>query len=777
MFQLPPPTEEQEVIIQSIKTHNVIVNAVAGSGKTTTNLLIAVDNPDKRILILTYNKRLKLDTKRKITALGLTNVEAHSYHAFCVRYYSRLGYTDRGLSAVLSQRDPDRFSFDIIIVDECQDVNQLYFKFIKKIISDNSIIPWLCLLGDPNQSIYAYNGADPRYLTLADQLLDGRPWCKLTLSISFRLTDETSEFINRCIFGYEKIRTDKPTRKRLCYYIYKKPIEIFNEVLRQLTEYDVEDIFVLTPSVRKAAGRVEKPIRVVANLLTKRGIPIHISTSDEENLTDEIMRGKIVFSTFHQVKGLERKVVIMDSFGAEYFKFYARNVDQKTCPNPIYVAITRPTEQLILFRNARFGPFQFVNELLVHSRFGVRGHIRYVKNSTENVSQSEFSPFPIGVTDLIRHLDFFTVRKAINYFTRTLIQEKSTNVGIPCNIKSGTLTEDVSEINGTAIPACYEYFTKETFSIKEDGFIEPFSIEKLLRYSNEYCSEVSGYKFKLAQIQNYNWLTQDKLDQCLVRMRIISTEANYEIKVSTDDFNNKLRRGGLRGRIDCIDDENVFEIKCTSSLKDIHFIQLAIYMYLNNNYRQQYKLFNVYTNEIYRIDSTRENLYAMISFIIDNKNSYGESTDEDFIEENTEHDFITFIGVSTDGLPVKNSMDEYYHPSEVQHWPNLTKFEYATYKDGQKIDEYDGLDIPQELELGKIITYTGQVSIDIILAYAYRNRRLDLVNTFNVVEPISLISMFDYESIPPVELYYRVFGDNPDCSIIDIYADCYYSLN
>jgi superfamily II DNA or RNA helicase len=53
------PSSEQQLIIDAIKRgENVSVNAVAGSGKTTTILGIAKQIPEKKILQITYNLSL-----------------------------------------------------------------------------------------------------------------------------------------------------------------------------------------------------------------------------------------------------------------------------------------------------------------------------------------------------------------------------------------------------------------------------------------------------------------------------------------------------------------------------------------------------------------------------------------------------------------------------------------------------------------------------------------------------------------------------------------------
>jgi superfamily II DNA or RNA helicase len=109
-YVLCTPSEEQSQIIQSVLDgKNVIVDSVAGSGKTTTILHIGKALPEKKILVLTYNAKLKIETREKATSLELENMEIHSYHAFCVKYYDHRCHTDPGIIAVLkSDKKPKK---------------------------------------------------------------------------------------------------------------------------------------------------------------------------------------------------------------------------------------------------------------------------------------------------------------------------------------------------------------------------------------------------------------------------------------------------------------------------------------------------------------------------------------------------------------------------------------------------------------------------------------------------------------------------------------------
>ena len=100
---LLPPSDEQQAVVRAVADgNNVIVDSVAGSGKTTTVMHLAHALPNKRMLLLTYNSRLKVrhwpawtplhectstivvlqeETRARVTALKLPNLEVHSFHA------------------------------------------------------------------------------------------------------------------------------------------------------------------------------------------------------------------------------------------------------------------------------------------------------------------------------------------------------------------------------------------------------------------------------------------------------------------------------------------------------------------------------------------------------------------------------------------------------------------------------------------------------------------------------------------------------------------------
>ena len=77
-------TEEQINILAS--NDNIKINAVAGSGKTTTIIEYAkTRDPNSRILYLAFNKSVKLEAAKRFSAAGLSNVKVETAHSLAYK--------------------------------------------------------------------------------------------------------------------------------------------------------------------------------------------------------------------------------------------------------------------------------------------------------------------------------------------------------------------------------------------------------------------------------------------------------------------------------------------------------------------------------------------------------------------------------------------------------------------------------------------------------------------------------------------------------------------
>jgi hypothetical protein len=683
--ELPTPSVEQAAVIEAVKAgSNVVVDSVAGSGKTTTSLLLGKSLPAKRFLLITYNSRLKQETRDRVLAAGITNIEVHSYHSCGLKYYRDPCFTDLDLKNILKEDSPARkqIDADVLIFDEAQDLTPIYFRFLLKILRDNKVKkPQILVLGDHLQCIYDFpqKGADYRYLSLASQLFPSdNNWISLFLKISYRITKPIEWFVNEVMLGYPRMISVKESMEPV-RYITGNPFSVvpqyfFNEIMSLLDVYEPDDIFILGPSVK--SNNDMNPINKLENLLVKNGISCFCPTNDDEELKDEVLKGKVVFSSFHQSKGLERKVVIVAAFSSSYY-FVGKDEPRDVCPKPIYVGATRAKERLYLWGEdgGNGKPLPFLKHHLMDNPKWLRNFRKISLNPSkksgkpDDDSKKENRYLQRRVTDLTRFIPEEVTHMILELLQIKTIKEANEEFVIPLLVETPDgKKESVADINGTAIPAIYEHRLTGSISIQED--LDRFYLNKLqsgnslsemrkawvkvikevptkpkdyLLMANLYHSYMSGYLFKVVQIHEYSWLTQRMVENLLgvlnknIKKDSKTLEFEYSLKFEEYDWGTKSIL--LEGRADLIDDDTLWELKCVDSIKSEHLVQLALYawlwenVYRAENGRRSFKILNIRTGEVQEIKGI-QNLDSVVDIVLDNHfRTANKKTDEEFLAD------------------------------------------------------------------------------------------------------------------------------------------------
>ena len=389
---VPPPSEEQQTVCDHmVAGDNVVVDACAGSGKSTTILSVARCLPKQRFLQVTYNAALRKEFQAKVQEYGLKNVDVHTYHSLAVRYFSPDAYTDTGIRRLLGSlpgqgetevANPTLVGkYNIVVLDEAQDMTLLYFRLIQHLLRCVCASTTrrtrggggvrhrvqLLVLGDWMQGLYEFKGADIRFLTLApeiwapfaDRFLRTATFRRCTLRTSYRITRPMASFVNHVMIGSGGSGAGGTGSRLLAcrdgaqvvYLRHGRPqLEriVVHHILRILEDGDLpSDIFILGASVKGTNSNVRK----MENALVERGIPCHVPMLENDSMDERVIRGKVVFSTFHSVKGRQRKYVFIMGFDQGYFTHYARNLPEDRCPNTLYVGCTRATHRMFLLEN------------------------------------------------------------------------------------------------------------------------------------------------------------------------------------------------------------------------------------------------------------------------------------------------------------------------------------------------------------------------------------------------------------------------------------------
>lgn len=665
---IKPSKEQLNIIEASVNNKNVICNAVAGSGKTTTLIFLGMKLKHKKILQITYNKQLKHEVRNKVEELQISNIDIQTYHGLAVKYYDSNAHTDDNMAKILKYDLKIRYrpNYDIIVIDEVQDMTPNYYELIYKFINDIGYKNNILILGDSYQSVYEFKNADKRFLLFSSNLWNKKGFEQLTLRESFRMTTQISSFVNKVMLGHDRIISHKRGKHPVYYYrtnIFKnmgETDEFYLKIIYFLNNgYNYDDIFILSPSLKS----LDSPCKKLENLLVKNNIPVFFTRNEEDGIDNQIIAGKIVFTTFHQAKGRERKIVFIFGFDESYFDLYAKDKNKRVCPAELYVAATRASEILLVVENEKYNPLPFLKKPAYQIK--KYSFVQYISDNTKKekkikkkIKEKSIMSHNSTVKELTMYLSEITINEItpiIEILFKTIKQPQTdSTTDIPLTIETlNGLREDVSDLNGIVIPAIYEKkITNAKSSLEKiiDQYSETKnkdcddiisknlcklskynddSINKYLLMGNIYIAITENIFCKLNQIDNYEWLNQNMINICFKNLeQNVLNNAKYEQIIyhnSKNYFTFEHEIYGdinISGRIDAYDDTYVWEFKCVSALTLEHLLQLIIYAWLwekCEGSNRKYRILNIKTGEVRELEYQSHLIDAIIELVFINK--------------------------------------------------------------------------------------------------------------------------------------------------------------
>lgn len=359
------PSAEQRVIMDSFyEGYHVKINSVAGSGKTTLILQLGriLAKKGQNGLIITYNRSLCNDTKKRVEKMGLSaTMDVHTYHSACGLLYGLRGQVRRDIDmknvVENSQLRCDMRSplskYDAIFIDEFQDMNPIYAELIKKILTVRETLQ-VVAVGDVRQCINYYNGSDTFYFNSIETFTPGREekWRFHKMTTSYRLTPSVGKFVQRA-FGTESSDTivgGNMKSKDVLPIYYRTPIsdcpssrKLIDHIFLAIEEYGIDNVCIMAFTVTKFIpfnGFIEK----LQMKLKDNQMDIHLKTSDADGSV-ECEKGKLLVCSFNAMKGREKEVCFV-FIGLEADKYRDPREEPSTISNLCYVALTRARAEL-----------------------------------------------------------------------------------------------------------------------------------------------------------------------------------------------------------------------------------------------------------------------------------------------------------------------------------------------------------------------------------------------------------------------------------------------
>lgn len=588
---------------------------------------IAAQYPHLRIAFSVYLKLLQLENERRLQKYP--NAEIFTIHKMAKLLFGSVVRDDVELLEQIKRAvsrnelpEGDFVPFDIIVLDEFQDCDDLLYWLIICFIRVNTRKrggrpAHLVILGDERQSIYRFRGADHRYLTQAPKLLgpiSSHSFVELPLSESFRLSNETVQFINQTFLGGDSYMASSKSGPKPIVFRYSPPDinALAKELAALIKQYGAENSAIIAPSVRK-----NRPLIKLVNILSKEyGIPVAQPIDYDSPVDEETLDGKLSISTIHGFKGRERDLVILLEIDTSFFRYLGRDLPDNTCPNEVFVALTRAVEQLVLVHDEREKLMPFVS---VDNLYETAEVINLTSNKAKITSPNapgralQFGldlPPKVNVTDMARYIRGERLDAVIQRdlcIPESLPEKKHIRIpDVVCSDPVKGFYEAVSDINALVILAAFQHAITGAATLfgSNNQFIEEGpsictdqQISRLCRRACAYQARISGYQPRYLQMKNHDFKWINLEDLALAQSRLQSelgdsaSNLKFEVDVKRYLVVDK-RETLLYGRADVVtaptisEDgeiesvESVREIKFVSRLSNEHIVQACTYAYL-----------------------------------------------------------------------------------------------------------------------------------------------------------------------------------------------------
>ena len=390
----------------------VIITAGPGTGKTRTLIeriiwmIIEKGAASESILALTFSNRAANEMRERLdkalSALGRkNNVGIYTFHGFAYSLIqsepARFGFS--GVPQIVENKEiialeqgefcdyqdllelsvkalsEEAFcrqckdKFKAVLVDEYQDINELQYKMVRFLTDRDSE---LFVIGDPDQSIYAFRGSDNSYFKGFTDDYPGAQCIELVRNYrsSQEILDASSAMISSCMY------TDKT---KIWSGKYSAPV-IFTlsptpaSEAEQVVKY-IEDLLGGTSSFALNSGRGQNQLsdsidlgdiavlyrnhslsNEIEEALKRSAIPFQrviksgISVLNQEYEDYDPRADAVTLMTMHASKGLEWKAVFIIGCQEDTIPFrnYYDDPDIDEERRLFYVAMTRAKEFLLL---------------------------------------------------------------------------------------------------------------------------------------------------------------------------------------------------------------------------------------------------------------------------------------------------------------------------------------------------------------------------------------------------------------------------------------------
>ncbi|WP_329792057.1 AAA family ATPase [Lentzea sp. DG1S-22] len=329
---------EQRRMIDAVRAgRDVIVDATVGSGKTTAIQALCTEvGRSRKVLYLTYSKLLKADAQRRVRHAKVQNYHGIVYPSLVeAGIRCGIGESIRRFNAAFTELSAGFPRFDLLVVDEYQDINEEYAQLLRNIKSLNPSMQTV-LVGDLAQKVQSNTTLDvqrfTREITRQAELM---PFTQ-----SFRVGPELgallSEAWNKPVVGVNRAQT-------IQYVSY-------DEALEFMAAKSPGDLLCLGRRNGQMAEALNHLERKHGDVFNKKTVYASIRDGDTSVTYND---DTAVFTTFDSSKGLERSASVVFDYDETTWDMRCRfpGVDKTVLRNVFLVAASRGKNEVVFVRS------------------------------------------------------------------------------------------------------------------------------------------------------------------------------------------------------------------------------------------------------------------------------------------------------------------------------------------------------------------------------------------------------------------------------------------
>ena len=655
------------------------VNSCSGAGKSLTSFYCAQQVLSKsktnKVLMLVYNTNLSVDSKKLKDQYGLDRLDVFTYHAALAHFSGQSCKDDIEMHTILSTTIMfvEPVEYDMVVMDEQQDMSPLLYMAACKLLQLNKKRdPLLLCLGDEHQTLFRFKGADHRALTMAPRLFqrfNTRPWSQRNIDISMRVPRKVADFVNYVV-GETRINAVKPGGK--VTYVRGDMTETgpFLDRVKDLIKTHGDQVLILARSVKAFQvkifennlaqwARIENRERTASNK-----IHIYAPPSDKSDISEKVLRKKVSIMTFHQCKGLTRKAIVILGFDGKQ----PATSSPPVCDDPMYVAMTRCSEELLLLHQDREvdrEPFFPTVDPAVIMSGRLCNYVGPLNRPARPQKQKVIRDKNFSVSELLSHLPTDTVLQVMDLIPHEgpfKFRDSHLNFETEINTTYKTFESVASFIGDIATAVCeLEVFgTCRMLDTVERAFKNHSprvmtTLEAVQKHGSLPLTEaimpdicrlavaadsVDSWSHRRFQINKFDWFDAKTADAMKDRVKHFVSFDDQIIFEKSYEMEQRVH-----GRVDIIDWTNrkVLEVKTTQDHKPEHLLQLACYKHImqEDSLDMDFVLVNVKRGEYYDLTATDAQISKAVDLMIKAKHSSDALLNDDELlnsfSQRTEH--------------------------------------------------------------------------------------------------------------------------------------------